>query len=336
LLVAAGKSARATVSIEVAAAGQKGQERPSIKRRPQASTPSSFGNQQSLTRYQNSEATAELLEESGIVAKLLVLIILRAYAFSTCARASQLEDPQSIAQATTFLKERNRSAKPDLARTTGSTTRTSDHKSKSRTWRMETIPIIHELTLPRHLIYDTMLVLPNMDPALHANQSIFLPRVLLRHTIKVVTRTSILLAKAIAVALAMFLIPRTIHLFVQCFDNLQEMLGRRARSPWETQVLCGNGAFIAAVAIIFWHDVLISLSRIVIVEEDVDDGKTPNERSVTWGRILAKAIIPLVVLGFLVIFVWKNVWSYPPRQFVTANTADLEDDKMAGLVWRDR
>ena len=72
------------------------------------------------------------------------------------------------------------------------------------------------------------------------------------------------------------------------------------------------------------------------MEEDVDDGKTPDKRPVTWGRFLAKAIIPLVVLGFLVMFLWKNVWSHTPRQFATANMVNLEDDKMAGLVWRDR
>lgn len=62
-----------------AAAGQKGEARPSIKRLPQPSTPPPFRNQQHLTRYRKFEATAELLQEPKVVAKLLVLLYARTH-----------------------------------------------------------------------------------------------------------------------------------------------------------------------------------------------------------------------------------------------------------------
>ncbi|KAF2629049.1 hypothetical protein BU25DRAFT_26109 [Macroventuria anomochaeta] len=213
---------------------------------------------------------------------------------------------------------------------------------------METIPTIHDLTLPRHLTYDTMLVLPKMDPTHHASRSVSLPRAFLRHTINAITRLSILLLKVVGTAIAMFLVPRIIHIMVQCFDNLYDMLGRRAHSPWETQTLWGYGALAALAIMIILHDLLFRLSNNVILNEDIEmewakqkkhGYRTWKERKVTWERILARLVIPGSVIGGLCVMAWRVVWvmgGADVRELVRANTVDLEDDARAGLVWRDR
>ena len=184
-----------------------------------------------------------------------------------------------------------------------------------------------------------MLVLPNMDPALHSGRSTSIPSNLLRHITRVATRLSIVLAKVVAAAIAMFLIPRAIQIFVQCFDNLQEMLGRCARSPWETESLLGSSAFVAVLALLWWHRVLMSMSHIVVAKDDEEDReKYSGEESKTWERLLivVRSMLPLLVISFMVLWGSKIVWSYSPRELITVNTVDLEDDKMAGLIWRDR
>lgn len=154
---------------------------------------------------------------------------------------------------------------------------------------------------------------------------------------------SILLFKIVATAMAMIIVPRTIHIIVQCFDDLYEMLGRRARSPWETQTLWGYGAFAALVIMLFLHDTFSRLSSNVILNEDLEKewarqnkygNRSWKERKVTWERILVKMVIPMLVMGFFVSMAWGVIWAV--EEFVTANTVDLEDDAKAGLVWKDR
>ncbi|XPS78503.1 hypothetical protein M3J09_010514 [Ascochyta lentis] len=190
-----------------------------------------------------------------------------------------------------------------------------------------------------------MLVLPNMAPAHHASRSTSVSRTLLRYVTNTMKKISILLLKIVVMAAAIFFVPRTIHIVVQCFDDLYEMLGRRAKSPFETEMLWGSGALIAMAVLVVLHARLYRLSYNVILDEDMDEDRrrerlhgrpTWKERKVTWERTLARIIIPGLLIGFLMVLGWKIVWTDDVRELITANTVDLEDDTRAGLVWSDR
>lgn len=145
----------------------------------------------------------------------------------------------------------------------------------------------------------------------------------------------------------MFLIPRTIHLIVQCMSDLYELLGRRARSPWETQSLWDNGALAALAFMIVLHDLLFRISYNVILNEDLEKewarqkkygNRTWKERKVTWERILVRMVIPVLIYRGLYLMFWK-VWEVEGRdgrELVRANTVDPANDANAGLMWRDR
>jgi len=131
---------------------------------------------------------------------------------------------------------------------------------------------------------------------------------------------------------------------VQCFDELYELLGRRARSPWETPMLWGSGVLLAMGSLIVWNDLLFRLSHNTIMDEDVNAEEAKerlyslrawNERNVTWERILARMIIPTLLVGFILPLAWKVIWMDDTRDLIKANTVDLKDDTLAGLVWRD-
>lgn len=212
---------------------------------------------------------------------------------------------------------------------------------------METIPTIHDITLPRPSIYTTMLVLPNMDPALHdTNRSTSLSRTVVRNATQAATRLSIFLLKIVGTAIAMLLLPRAIHIGVQCLDDVYETIGRRARSPWETQVLWGNGV-MAGLAIMFvLHDLLRRISYSAILNEDTEEeqarrregGKTTwNRWNVTWERVLMRVLIPvLLFIGLYFMILRVSEMKTQSRELVKANTVDLADDANASLLWRDR
>jgi hypothetical protein len=195
-----------------------------------------------------------------------------------------------------------------------------------------------------------MLILPKMAPPHHTTTSPYLPRALLRYVANTVKHLSILILKAFIVALAIFVLPRTIHTIVRCFDDLNEMMGRRAKSPFEGQALCRGGVVVALGLLVGWHCVLGRLSYRAIVEEDedgdggvskvgkeIDEEKVRKGKGVTWGRVLGRIIIPGLLGGLLMVLVWMSGWRMNiGRPLVTANTVDLEDDARAGLVWRDR
>lgn len=186
-----------------------------------------------------------------------------------------------------------------------------------------------------------MLILPNMDPALHAGPSSSIPRTLIRHIMHVTTRLSLLILRIVGTATAMLLLPRTIHLGVQCLDDMYEMLSRRARSPWETQVLWGNGV-MAGLAIMFvLIDLLRRISYGIILNEDDDEEREGNKlwlgREVSWEKVLMRVILPVLLVQGLCLVAWRvsqerNTY----KELVTANTVHLADDANARLVWRDR
>lgn len=202
----------------------------------------------------------------------------------------------------------------------------------------------NHLTTSRIYSCRIMLVLPNMAPAHHGPRPASIPRIFLRHITNALTSLLMLLLKILFTAVAILLVPRIIHIIVQCFDDLHDMLGRRARSPWETQMLWGNGALAAMGILVVSHALLFRLSHNAIMDEDVQQGEKKErsfemrawkERSVTWERILGRVIIPMLLVGFLVVLTWKVFWAVGASRLINANTVDLEDDARAKLVWSD-
>jgi hypothetical protein len=177
-----------------------------------------------------------------------------------------------------------------------------------------------------------MLVLPNMAPPHHSTSSALL-RNLSRNITNVATRLSLLLLKIVMVSFAMLFLPRTIQIIVSCLDELQENLGRRAQSPFETPGLWGYGSIIALALLMIYHDVLYRLGYNVIL----DEGGSPRAGlNVTWERALVRMIIPALIMSYLVLLAWRLGWDMDVgRPLINANTVDLQDDQTAGLVWRD-
>ncbi|KAH6629625.1 hypothetical protein C7974DRAFT_190156 [Boeremia exigua] len=212
---------------------------------------------------------------------------------------------------------------------------------------METIPTIHDITLPRPSFNSTMLVLPNMDPALHTSRSSSLPRTFLRHITHATTWLSITLLRIVGTAMAILVLPRFIHIGVQCLDDLFESLGRRSHSPWETQILWGNGALVGLAVMIVVHDLLRRISYNVILNEDMEieeggeetrDNRTGIHQKWTWERLLMRVLIPLLMYGGLYL-IGRQLWILRAEnggRLINANSVDLADDADARLVWRDR
>ena len=130
-------------------------------------------------------------------------------------------------------------------------------------------------------------------------------------------------------------------MLVLCLDDLYEMLGRRAASPWEKQALSGNGMVIGLVVMIVLHIGLMRLSYCTILDEDLgsisEEGKgAALQKPITWERVLMRIIFPLLSCGGLFLTFW-SLWRLGGKtELIRANTVDLADDALAGLVWRDR
>ncbi|KAF1930176.1 uncharacterized protein M421DRAFT_3921 [Didymella exigua CBS 183.55] len=180
-----------------------------------------------------------------------------------------------------------------------------------------------------------------MDPTHRTHGPPSLPRALLLRLVSIATRLTTLIVKVIGTALAVFLVPRTIHVLVLCLDGLYEMLGRRAASPWELQSFSGFGAVVGLLIMAVLHHLLFLIGYGAIFDEDLSgpykEGAEKGKRGVTWERVLMRVIIPLFLYGGLCVLAWR-VWklSGDGREVVRANTVDLVDDAGAGLVWRDR
>ncbi len=212
---------------------------------------------------------------------------------------------------------------------------------------METIPTIHDITLPQPSNYSTMLVLPNMDPSLHTSRSLSLPWAFLRRLTSCTARLSIIILKIIGTAIATFLLPRTIHVSIQCLDTLYETLGRRARSPWDTQYPWGYGALAGFAIMLVLHDVLCRISCHAILEQDAEREQVKGQHhgngtwrpwKMTWERTLMQVLIPALLYGGLCVIAWQ-VWKIQKengKEYIKANTVNLADDENARLVWRDR
>lgn len=153
--------------------------------------------------------------------------------------------------------------------------------------------------------------------------------------------------EVVALAAAMLMVPVVMQCAVQGFDEIYEILGRRARSPyakmsWMNILLC-------VVLMVGWHFWLGRLTYCTVLEEGkneaeeekkgeegkstetfgLTDGKEreSEERRVTWGRVLGRAIIPALLVAFGLQFGYQVLrrLTADPRPLITKNDVDMQE-----------
>ena len=122
----------------------------------------------------------------------------------------------------------------------------------------------------------------------------------------------------LALAAAIFITPTGIQRIVQSLDDVYELLGRRARSPYDGATPWASVLFAMGLLAV-WHVVLGKLSY------GWDDGGRKGRGS--WGRLLGRVIIPGLLLVFGVRFgmsLLGRVW-WDEKEFVKGNVVDVRD-----------
>jgi hypothetical protein len=91
----------------------------------------------------------------------------------------------------------------------------------------------------------------------------------------------------------MYIVPTLIHSTVQSLDEVYELLGRRARSPYAL-----SSILIASVLLVAWHVWIGRLSYKTVVEG------SKRGSGVSWGRVLGRVVVPVVLVVFGVDFAY--------------------------------
>lgn len=144
--------------------------------------------------------------------------------------------------------------------------------------------------------------------------------------------------EVVALAAAMLFVPLTMHRAVQGLDEIYELLGRRAQSPYATTSWMSIAA--AATMLLGWHIWLGRLSYRTILEatsiplettstteekEYLKEKKAQEER-ISWGRILSRLVIPCLLLTLGSHFVFEIFTRIKdPRPRITLNTVDMQE-----------
>ncbi|EMD62330.1 hypothetical protein COCSADRAFT_172804 [Bipolaris sorokiniana ND90Pr] len=153
---------------------------------------------------------------------------------------------------------------------------------------------------------------------------------------------------------AMLIIPLIMHRVVQGFDEMYDILGRRAKSPY-AQLSWVNIAF-AFVMLVGWHLWLGRLTYLTVLESDVDEEKDDGrkdeitalsssaERSkngsgkggISWSRILGRILIPLLLVTLGLHFGYQVCRQLiaDTRPLITRNDVDMQEamGQLYGLV----
>lgn len=111
-------------------------------------------------------------------------------------------------------------------------------------------------------------------------------------------RLSMRFLEVSTLAATMLIVPALIHRIVRSLDDVYELLGRRARSPYEP-VVPWTSLFIATVLLVGWHVWLGRLSYKTVVEGSGGKGR------VSWGRVLGRIVVPILLLLLWLQFVWE-------------------------------
>ncbi|CAI9631748.1 unnamed protein product [Alternaria burnsii] len=152
-------------------------------------------------------------------------------------------------------------------------------------------------------------------------------------------RFSMRCLEVVALAVVMLFVPLTMHHVVQGLDEIYDLLGRRARSPYA--VASWTSIALAAVMLLGWHVWLGRLSYRTILEaasipmEDATitpaEGQVFEERKsqqirISWGRVLSRIVIPCLFLILGSHFILQIITRIrDPRPRVTLNTVDMQD-----------
>jgi hypothetical protein len=141
--------------------------------------------------------------------------------------------------------------------------------------------------------------------------------------------------EVISLAAAMLVVPATIHQGVRSLDEVYELLGRRARSPYTS--ISWLGIILAVVLMLGWHIWLGRLSYRTLLDKRVqytdhayttskerEQGK--QEERISWGRILGRIFLPLLLLLFGLHFAFQIAQGLvSPRELVVKNTVDMQE-----------
>ena len=151
----------------------------------------------------------------------------------------------------------------------------------------------------------------------------------------------------LALAAAMLLVPTLMHQAVCALDDVYDQLGRRARSPWEKGKWLGVILGVAGLSV--WHMWLGRLSWGVVLEgaknKTTDVGRIKGQRgmnenvehdgandakskmgSISWGRVMSRIVIPLLLVILATHFTYALVCKLKdPRPLVTRNEVDMMD-----------
>jgi len=123
----------------------------------------------------------------------------------------------------------------------------------------------------------------------------------------------------IALAGAIFIVAAAVHRIVQSIDAVYELMGRRARSPYASSSPWMS-VMVAIVLLTAWHVWLGRLSYKAILKDESD---VSNQRRSSWGRILGRIVVPLLLLSFGVHFLYGLFDSFThPMPFVIPNIND--------------
>jgi hypothetical protein len=132
-------------------------------------------------------------------------------------------------------------------------------------------------------------------------------------------RLSMRFLEVIALVGAMFIVPTGIHRAVQGVDEVYELVGRRARSPYGSSS-SWMSVIAAAILLMGWHVWLGRLSYKAIME---DESEVSKQRRSSWGRILGRIVVPLLLLSFGVHFLYQLFDKFAhPAPFITPNVND--------------
>ncbi|KAH7084272.1 hypothetical protein FB567DRAFT_78585 [Paraphoma chrysanthemicola] len=149
-----------------------------------------------------------------------------------------------------------------------------------------------------------------------------------KNTSGIPLRLSMRLLEVIALAASMFVLPAGVHYIVQVFDETYEIVGRRARSPYDAS-LSGISIAIAGLLSLAWHLWLGRLSYTAIMEEQrVVSNGDEQTRKISWGRILGRIVIPTALLSLGVHFTIQFVQRIGMGPFVTSNVIDAKEVEM--------
>jgi hypothetical protein len=139
--------------------------------------------------------------------------------------------------------------------------------------------------------------------------------------------------EVVGLTAAILIVPTIIHQGVQSLDEVYELLGRKARSPYAT--LSWLGIAIAVVLMLGWHIWLGRLSYRAVLETPRspkeyeianDEDERIIEERISWARIFGRIIIPSLLLSLGIHFAWKlGQGLVTPKELMVKNTVDMQE-----------